>query len=68
MNDKKRDFFISEGIASGPLPDMENKWLRGKVTPYVGSTPDMWKKYLISQGYSGSLPDMMNKFLIAGGW
>lgn len=59
-NEDKRAFLSSAlGGATGSISDLEYQYLLTLVSaPDQGSIPDMWRKYLISLGYSGSVSDM----------
>lgn len=65
INDYKKSALKTlTGLSSGDINTLEYKWLRSVVTPYVGSIPDMWRKYLSNLGYtSGALNDRFMKYL-----
>ena len=46
INEDRKNFFSTVLGVNGSLQDLEKRWLKARVTPYVGSIPDMWRKYL----------------------
>ena len=65
--ERLRNYFIDNSSATTQesLPDAENIFL-SEATGLTGSTPDLWRVYLTSEGYSGSLPQMLFQFWSGG--
>lgn len=69
INDYKKSTLKTLTGSTGDINTLEYKWLRSVVTPYKGSIPDMWKKYLTTLGYTtGALPNRFMKYLGALGY
>jgi hypothetical protein len=69
INELKRAFYLSEGVANGDLMDMEYAWLISKVGSFRGSLQDMWNEWFRTNGYGevNSMDDY-NNFLITKGF
>lgn len=52
----------------GNVTDLEYAWLKTQVTPYVGTIPDMWKKFFVAKGYTKALPDSAMAYLKGKGF
>ncbi len=54
----------------GALPDMFQGWLYSLVGTLIDSPEinDLWKEFLIGQGYEGAVPDMWKHFLLDQGY
>ncbi len=50
LNDSKKQFYLSAGIAPAPLNDMELEWLKANGAT-SNSINDCWREYLTSQGF-----------------
>jgi hypothetical protein len=68
INELKRAFYLSEGIANGDLMDMEYAWLISKVGSFRGSLQDMWNEWFRTNGYSevNSIDDYNNFLRVSG--
>jgi len=63
LMDLKNLFLRTEVGASGNTKDLEMKWLRSKGATKV-NIGDMWREFLLSEGYTGQLQDMKNQYYI----
>lgn len=60
--EKRRKYYASQaGTNQGTLPDLENQFLQAK-TSSIGTTPDLWGKFLRSLGYTGLVDEMKDKW------
>lgn len=57
INEDKIAFYANALGHSGALSDLENEWLKTKVTPNNLSTSDLWKAYLATQGITDGVSD-----------
>lgn len=62
VQDDMKNFLRTAGVALGPLPDMEKTWLRSQTA--LSTNVDMWKRYLIAQGYAGTVGEMKKKWFV----
>lgn len=68
INDYKKTALKNLGY-TGNINDAEYRYLRALVTPYKGTIPDMWKKYLVSLGYTtGTLNDRLMRYFSSLGY
>lgn len=63
INDAKFTALVALTGVRTDINDMEWRWLFSLVTPYRGTIQDMWKYYLISEGFSGDLTQMQYNYL-----
>jgi len=67
--DTLKAFLVAQGY-TGPIADAINAYLKDRLalSPTVTiSNTDLWKKYLVSLGYSGTLEDMLYRMEQDGG-
>jgi len=63
LNNKKYDFYLSQGINPATLNDMELEWLHDNGATSE-SLMDCWKQYLELQGYNyGTYNDALFAYL-----
>ena len=63
LNDNKRSFYISQGIAPATVNDMELEWLQDNGAT-ANSLMDSWKQFLELQGYPyGTYNDSLFAYL-----
>lgn len=64
INDYKKATLKKWTGVDGDINTLESKWLKSLVSPYTGAIPDMWRKYLVSLGYTDySLDQKAMKYL-----
>jgi hypothetical protein len=55
--------------STGPVAELEKKWLYSFTTPYIGPIPDMYKEFYRLKGFTtGSLNDRAKKYLNGQGY
>jgi hypothetical protein len=63
LNDKKYNFYLSQGIAPASLNNMELEWLQDNGAT-ANSLMDCWKQFLELQGYAyGTYNDALFGYL-----
>lgn len=69
LPDAKHAALVVLTSSSGPIPDLEKKWLFSFTDPYTGPIPDMYKEFYRLKGFTtGSLSDRAKLYLEGEGY